>query len=121
MTLKGWRADIPLSQWDYDIVKPYRLIKDELAIGKKNAFLRGHKIMITTSLQKKAIVIVHESLQGLSKTKALLREKIGFSEINELVKSTIESCLACQAVGKAPTRTDFIDQYSRSTTAPGPY
>ena len=99
--LKGLRAEIRLNQWDYDVVKPYRQFKDELTIGKQNVVLRGSKIVIPESLQKKAVDIAHESHQGISKTKALLREKVWFSGIDELVKTTLESCLACQAVGKA--------------------
>ena len=57
--------------------------------------------MIPKSLQRKAVDIAHESHQRISKTKALLREKVWFSGIDELVKTTLESCLACQAVGKA--------------------
>ena len=53
-------------------------------------------------MQQKAIDIAHESHQGLSKTKALLREKIWFLGIDELAKRTIDSCLACQAVGRSP-------------------
>ena len=52
-------------------------------------------------MQKKAVDIAQESHQGIYKTKALLREKVWFSGIDELVKTTLESCLACQAVGKA--------------------
>ena len=99
--LKGLRAAVRLNQWDYKIVKPYRLIKDELTIGKQNVIFRGSKIAIPTSLQQKAVDIAHESHQGISKTKALLREKAWFSGIDELVKKPLESCLACQAVGKA--------------------
>ena len=92
---------ICLNQWDYDVVKPYRLFKDELMIGKQNIVLRVSKIVIPESLQKKLVDIANESHQGTLKTKALLREKVWFSGINELVKTTLESCLACQAVGKA--------------------
>ena len=84
--LKGLCTAIRLNQWDYEIVKPYRLIKDELMIGKQNVILRGSKIVIPTSLQQKAVDIAHESHQGISKTKALLREKVWFSGIDKLVK-----------------------------------
>ena len=84
--LKGLCTAIRLNQWDYEIVKPYRLIKDELTIGKQNVILRGSKIVIPTSLQQKAVDIAHESHQGISKTKALLREKVWFSGIDKLVK-----------------------------------
>ena len=36
----------------------------------------------------------------MSKAKALLREKVWFPGIDEMVKRTIDSCIACQAVGK---------------------
>ena len=51
--------------------------------------------MIPRSLQMKAVDVAHESHQGISKTKALLREKVWFSGIDELVKTTLGSCLAC--------------------------
>ena len=101
--LKGLRAAIRLNKWDSDIVKPYRLIKDELTIGKQNVILRGSRIIIPAVLQQKAVDVAHESHQGISKTKALLREKVWFSGIDALVKQTLASCLACQAVGRAAT------------------
>ena len=99
--LKGLRAAIKLSQWNSDALKPYRTFKDEFTIGKRNVILRGTKIVIPKSLQQRAVDLAHESHQGLSKTKALLREKIWFPGIDALVTKTIDSCLACQAVGKS--------------------
>ena len=83
------------------MVRPYRSFKAGLTIAKQNTILRGSRIIIPKSLQKRAVDIVHESHQGLSKTKALLREKIWFVGIDELVKKTIDSYLACEAVGKS--------------------
>ena len=37
----------------------------------------------------------------MPKTKALLREKVWFPAIDEMVKETVDSCLACQAVGQS--------------------
>ena len=54
--------------------------------------------MIPESLQKKAVDTGH---QGTCETKFLLREKVWFSGIDELTKTTLESCLECQKVGKA--------------------
>ena len=80
------------------VSKDYRLIKDELIIGTQNLILRGTPIVIQRSLQQRSVNIVHESHQGLSKKiSSLLREKIWFPRIDELVKNTIQSCLACQA------------------------
>eukprot|EP00795_Rhopilema_esculentum_P005121 gene5121-biopygen179 len=78
----------------------YRAIKEELSIGAQNIILRGSRIVIPLSLRQKAIDIAHESHQGLSKTKAMIREKVWFPKIDDLVKATIDSCLACQATGK---------------------
>ena len=98
--LRALRAAIRLNSWELDSVRPYRSFKADLTIGKHNTILRGSRIIIPKSLQKRAVEIAHESHQGLSKTKALLREKIWFVGIDELVQKTIDSCLACQAVGK---------------------
>ena len=84
---------------DFDIVKPYKAIKDELTVTSKGIILRGPRIGFPQSLQQRAVDIAHESHLGLTKTKTLLREKILFPSIDELVKSTLEECLPCQAVG----------------------
>ena len=99
--LQVLHAAIRLNLWDLDSVRPYRVFKEELAVGEQNVIIRGSRIVIPKSLQQKAIDIAHETHQGLSKTKALLREKIWFLGIDELVKKTIDSCLACQAVGRS--------------------
>ncbi len=99
--LKGLRAALRLNQWS-SVAKCYSSFKDEYTIGKGNVILRGTRIVIPKSLQRKAIDIAHESHQGLSKTKALLREKVWFPGIDDMVKKTIDACLACQAVGQSP-------------------
>ena len=38
-TMKGLRASIRLNQWDKDIVKPYRSVKDELTVTSENIIL----------------------------------------------------------------------------------
>ena len=99
--LQTLRAAIRLNLWDMDSVRPYRVFKEELAVGEQNVIIRGSRIVIPKLLQQTAIDIAHVSHQGLSKTKVLLREKIWFLGIDELVKKTIGLCLACQAVGRS--------------------
>ena len=89
-TMKGLRASIRLNQWDNDIVKPYKSVKDELTVTSENIILRGTTIVIPESLQQKAIDLAHESHQGLAKTKALLREKVWFPGIDEATKKMID-------------------------------
>ena len=97
-TLQGLRAAIRTGHWE--TVKQYKPIKDEITVGSNNIILRGSRIIIPDALRQRAIDIAHESHQGISKTKALLREKVWFFGMDELVQETLESCLACQAVGK---------------------
>ena len=97
-TLQGLRAAIRTGHWE--AMKQYKPIKDEITIGFNNIILRGSRIIIPDSLHQRAVDIAHESHQGVSKTKALLREKVWFVGMDELVQKTLESCLACQAVGK---------------------
>ena len=52
------------------------------------------------SLQQRAIDIAHETHPGLTKTKALIREKIWFPNIDKIVKNTVDRCIACQAVSR---------------------
>ena len=72
-TLQGLRAAIRTGHWE--TVKQYKPIKDEITIGSNNIILRGSRIIIPDALRQRAIDIAHESHQGISKTKALLREK----------------------------------------------
>ena len=62
--------------------------------------LHGSRILVPKSLQQLAIDIAYEGHLGISKTKALLREKIWFPNIANMVKQTIDGCIPCQAVGK---------------------
>ena len=41
--MKGLRASIRLNQWDNDILKPYKSVKDELTVTSENIILRGRQ------------------------------------------------------------------------------
>ena len=99
-TLKGLRAAIKLNKWDYDVVKPFKNVKDELTVTSTGIVLRGSRIVILKSLQQRAIDIAHETHPGITKTKALIREKIWFPDIDNLVKTTVDQCIPCQAISK---------------------
>ena len=102
-TLKGLRAAIKLNKWHYDIVKQFKGIKDELTVTSNGLILRGSRIVIPEPLQQRAIDLAHETHPGLSKTKDLLREKVWFPNIENMVKHTVDRCIPCQAVGKQTT------------------
>ena len=98
--MKGLRAAIRLNHWEIDTVKPFKCVKGELTIGPNNIVLHGTWLVLPASLRQRAIDIAHESHQGLSKTKALMREKVWFPEIDKLTKETLDGCIPCQAVGR---------------------
>ena len=116
-TLIGVRAAIKLNQWHYEIVKPFKAIKDELTVTSNGVVLRGSRIVMPKPLQQRAIDIAHETHLGITKTKALIREKIWFPNIDKMVKETIDNCITCQAVGKLPPQ----EPISGTTMPKGPW
>ena len=62
--------------------------------------LRGSRIVLPETLKQRAVDLAHETHQGLTKTKALIREKIWFPDIDKLVKNTVDRCIACQATSR---------------------
>ena len=87
--------------WDNPKVKPYRMLQDEITIGHNNKILlRGSRIIISASLQKRTIQIAHEGHQGQARTKALLREMVWFPGMDKQVRTELEHCLACQATAQ---------------------
>ena len=86
--------------WDDKRVVMYKKIYNELSITDDGIILRGTRMLLPTKLRKKAISIAHEAHQGIEKTKAILREKVWFPNMDGLVKDTIGSCIPCLATGK---------------------
>ena len=87
--------------WDNPKVKPYRMLKDEITIDHNNKILlRGTRIIIPASLQKRTIQIAHEGHQDQARTKALLREMVWFPGMDKQVRTELEHCLACQATAQ---------------------
>ena len=79
----------------------FRNAKDELTVGAQNIVLRGYHIVVPVSRQQRAIDIPHEKHPGTSRTKSLLREKISFRLIYEMVQNIICICMTSQAVRQA--------------------
>ena len=70
--------------------------------------LREHRIVIAETLREKIIDIAHEGHMGMTKTKALLREKMWFPKIDNLVEAKVKSCLACQVTAARNEREPLI-------------
>ena len=83
----------------------YTQLKDELTIGTTTqVILCGTRLVIPRELQRRVVDLAHEGHQGITKTKALLREKVWFPGINELVEQRIKSCHSCQVATPTTTR-----------------
>lgn len=79
-------------------LRPYYMIRDELSVNATgDMVLRGVRLVIPEELQSRAIDIAHESHPGIVKTKANIRTKVWFPNIDALVESKVKSCMPCQA------------------------
>ena len=78
----------------------YQKLASELNVTADGVLLRGHRIVIPTSMQKNIVQIAHEGHQGLVKTKSLLRAKVWFPRMDAMVEETVKNCFACSAVQK---------------------
>ena len=54
--------------------------------------------MLPKVYQKFAITLAHQGHQGILKTKALLRSKVFFFNMDKLVEEEIQNCIACQSL-----------------------
>lgn len=99
-TVKNMICTEDWHKFDHDkdsSIKAYQKVQDELAVTESGLIMREKKICMPAKLQQRTIDIAHEGHQGISKTKALLREKVWFPNIDQMVTNTVSSCLACQA------------------------
>eukprot|EP00794_Sanderia_malayensis_P005006 gene5006-biopygen4073 len=99
--LQAVRASIKTKHSDFDLVRPFKIVKDELTITSDNITLRGTRIVVPGALQQRAVDLAPDVHQGLVKTKSLLCEKIWLPRIDKITIATVDKCKCCQAMGKA--------------------
>jgi hypothetical protein len=81
-------------------LKAYQMCAEELTATKAgDLLLKGSRIVIPKALQDRATQLGNVGHQGIEMTKALLREKIWYPGMDGKVKTLVENCVACQAVG----------------------
>ncbi len=88
-------AKHPCPTVDPDTFRTYERLKDELTVGTTTQVII-REVVIPKELQRRVVDLAHEGHQGITKTKALLREKVWFPGINKMVEERVKSCLACQ-------------------------
>lgn len=72
-------------------------MKTEITATSEGLLLRGTRLVLPVSLQERAVQLAHRGHQGIVKTKQLLREKVWFPGMDNLVHAQVKSCLPCQA------------------------
>ena len=81
-----WHTIKKMEHLDRDFLNMLAKVKDELSLGlidtDKPVILRGTRLLLPKSLHQRAIDVAHLGHQGMAKTKALLREKIWFPQID---------------------------------------
>ena len=87
---------IETNNWLNPATSEYKKVSGELSVHK-GIILRGHRIVMSTSLRRRTINFTHIGHQEIIKTKRLLRSKVWFPNIDTMVEETIRDCLPCQA------------------------
>ena len=96
---------------DYNIpphLVSYRRIFSELSYSDDGILLRGDRICIPTSLQRRVVRLAHEGHQGETRTKQILRSSVWFPEMDKLVEDVVKSCMPCQVSVPTKSRTPLI-------------
>jgi hypothetical protein len=87
---------IETNNWLYPSKTEYKKVSDGLSLHN-GIILRGHRIVMPTSLRRRTIHLAHIDHQGIIKTKRLFRSKVWFPNIDKIVEETIQNYLPCQA------------------------
>jgi hypothetical protein len=82
-------------------LKQFGAVFGQLSVSNDGIILRQHQIVLPHTLAKKAINIAHSCHMGIVKTKALMREKVWFPNMNLAVENAIGSCITCLAFTKS--------------------
>ena len=88
-------------------LKPYYQIRSELSV-KDSIILKGDKLVIPYSLQKRLLELAHESHMGVVKTKQLLRQKVWWPRIDDHVAQMIKKWRACQMTSAPPREPPVV-------------
>ena len=88
-------------------LKPYYQIRSELSV-KDSIILKGDKLVIPYSLQKRLLELAHESHMGVVKTKQLIRQKVWWPRIDDHVAEMIKTCHACQMTSAPPREPPVV-------------
>ncbi|KAK2149695.1 hypothetical protein LSH36_441g00020 [Paralvinella palmiformis] len=72
-------------------------VRDNLTVTRDGMLLKNTRIVIPSLLADHVVSIAHDTHQGITKTKAVLRENVWFSGMDQLVDKKVSFCVVCQA------------------------
>lgn len=73
-------------------------VREELSVTEEHLILRGTKLVVPKALRNLVIQIAHEGHLGIVGTKKLLREKVWFPNMDQMVEEKIRLCSTCQLI-----------------------
>ena len=80
---------------------PYRNVKEQLTVNESSdLILKSNRIVIPGSFENIIIKLAHDGHLGITKTKALIRSKVYFPNMDEKLENYIRHCAACQVQTK---------------------
>ena len=104
VTAQGWptdRREVPTA------LRPYFRFRDEIVCFDGLLF-RGHQIIVPSSLHSEMLSRIHESHQGIVKTKRRAREVLFWPGMNGQIEDIVEQCSLCQEFRKAQPAEPLI-------------
>ena len=93
----GWpreRKQLPREIHDYWNYREDMSLKDSITT-------KGHRILIPSTLRRKALEQIHEGHQGVEKCMLKARESVFWSGISDDICEAVEKCRTCQSSSKA--------------------
>lgn len=97
-TLKLVREAVTSGDWSRLSGTMYKALSDEIwVLGQ--IVMRGNRIILPESLWKQTLPLAHEGHQGITRTKARLREKVWWPNMDKQVEQLVKACYQCQLVG----------------------
>ena len=111
---------VETGQWHQDdekVLSSYKKVCSELSMTSLGILLRGQRIVLPQNLWQEAIALAHEGHQGMSKSKAMLRAKVWFPGMDQLLEDKLKNCIACQAT----TSTNKPAPLQMSELPPAPW
>ena len=128
-TLQQVKEFLQIGRWNKSRqFQSFYQIRDQLSI-KDDLILKGNLIVIPAALQEGVLRVAHYHHQGISKTKAILREKVSWPSMNLDIENTVKVCYVCQVTATSSLkcqnlRMSDIPKYCWHTLAAdiqGPY